>query len=39
MITDEKLAELMGENGISDDMVDACKAYLDIMNLDDLDDF
>ena len=39
MITDEKLAELMEENGISDDMTDACRAYLDATTADDLDDF
>jgi antirestriction protein len=39
MITDKKLAELMEENGIDDSLTDACKAYLDVMSLDDLDDF
>jgi transcription elongation GreA/GreB family factor len=36
---DEKLSRLMDENGIDEDMTDACRAYLDVMNLDDLDDF
>jgi hypothetical protein len=35
----EKLLKQMEEYGIIDDNLDACRAYLDAMNLDDLKDF
>lgn len=36
---DEILAQKMEEFGIDEDLTDACRAYLDAMNVDDLSDF
>jgi hypothetical protein len=36
---DEKLLSQMEEYGIDDENIDACQAYLEIMNIDDLSNF